>query len=131
MTFHADQVQKALDSKAERVSDTDVARIIELRSVVDEKIASFPDDQREARQQATLLLDFLAERASAPISSETKQAAAALLYLSAPVDLVPDHEPGGFDDDAAVLALATGRIRSALRAFCASSGRAAPSWLGD
>lgn len=131
MTFHADQIQKALDSKAERVSDADVARIIELRSAVEEKIAAFPDAQRDAREQANLLLDFLAARASTPVTSETKQAAAALLYLSAPVDLVPDHEPGGFDDDAAVLALATGRIRGALRAFCASSGRAAPSWLSD
>lgn len=131
MTFQADQVQKALDSKAERVSGADVARISELRSVVEEKIATFPDAQREAREQAALLLDFLGPRVSAPLSAETRQAAGALLYLSAPVDLVPDHEPGGFDDDAAVLALATGRIRAALRTFCASSGRVTPSWLDD
>ena len=46
----------------------------------------------------------------------------ALLYLSAPIDLVPDTEDGGFLDDAAILELAVQNIVEELRAFCERRG---------
>lgn len=129
MSFSGEQVKRALDSKAERVSSGDVARIVQMRSAVEEKLAEFPPELLEARTQGALLFAYLESMAQAPLTAETKQAAGALLYLSAPVDLVPDHEPGGYADDAAVVALAVERSRAALRAFCEKSGRIVPSWL--
>lgn len=131
MSFNAEQVKKALDSKASRVSQADLARIVELRAAVEEKLRAFPAEHQEAREQGELLFAFLESTVNAPLVAEAKETAGALLYLSAPVDLVPDHEPGGYADDAAVLDLAVGRIRDALRAFCDKSGRAAPAWLSE
>lgn len=129
MAFSAEQVKKALDSKANRASIADVRRIAELREAVTQKLVEFPPELGVAREQGALLFAFLEASTSAALTPETQQAAGALLYLSAPVDLVPDHEPGGYEDDAAVLALAIERIGEALRLFCEQSGYAIPGWI--
>ena len=49
-------------------------------------------------------------------------AAGALIYLAAPIDIVPDQEKGGYADDAAVVALAFTRSEGPVRTFCQLRG---------
>lgn len=42
---------------------------------------------------------------------------AALLYLVSPLDLIPDMLPGGFVDDAAVIAFVISMVRDELEGF--------------
>jgi uncharacterized membrane protein YkvA (DUF1232 family) len=44
-------------------------------------------------------------------------AAAGIAYLVSPIDLIPDFLPGGFADDAAVIAFVVRKLRNELDAF--------------
>lgn len=114
--FDSQQVAAALDAKALHLTEKDLARIAESPDTVTKLIDEFPTAAHKTRRQAKLLLDLLtAERGSIEVR---KQAAGALIYLAAPVDLVPDDEEGGYDDDAAVIDLAVQRCQETVRVFC-------------
>lgn len=121
MSFTPEQIQKALDGKVSRLTAEDIARVAAAAPLVRQKIAEFPESLSASRARAELLLAFAVEGQDE--LAALKLAAGALLYLTSPLDLVPDHEPGGFADDAAVVDLAASRLHSDLLAFCARTGR--------
>lgn len=115
--FEMKQVEAALDAKAAHLTEKDLARIVESRAAVMKLVQEFPADQLRARRQGELLFALL-EAGSASIETR-KQAAGALIYLGAPIDLVPDDQEGGYEDDAAVIACAIRRCEEAVRVHCA------------
>ena len=116
-SFTQEQIAGALDAKSAHLSEKDVQRISDNRETVLTMINDFPDSWAKARRQATLLLD-LASSNLVPLESR-KVAAGALIYLGAPLDLVPDDEEDGFADDAAIVGLAISRIEVAVRTYVA------------
>jgi len=115
--FTKEQVAAALDAKAAHLTKKDLERIAKNRETVLRMVQEFPDSHGQAKRQAVLLLDIIAA-GTAPTEA-LLQAAAALIYLGAPVDLVPDHEEHGYADDAAIVALAVARIEESVRVHCA------------
>jgi uncharacterized membrane protein YkvA (DUF1232 family) len=123
--FDADAVARALDLKVERLRPEDVQRVAANGAAVQALIDELPRELERSRQQARLLFGFLsanADAVSGPRFSAVAQAAGALLYLSSPLDLVPDTEDDGYADDVAILELAVERIRPALEKFCREHG---------
>lgn len=119
--FELEAVEKALDVKIERLRPEDVARIAQNAPAVEALLAELPDELERAKRQGRLLFDFLCAHVDAPPTSPTfaavRQAAGALLYLSSPLDLVPDEEEEGYEDDVAILDLAVRRIAPELERF--------------
>src|SRR5690606_9895701 len=132
--FADGQVRKALELKAWAVERDDGERVAGSRAAVQALIDELPQDLGRARKQATLLFEFVefaaaemrasdaGEGGHVPPFEAVREAVGALLYLSAPIDLVPDTEDGGFLDDAAILELAVQNIVEELRAFCERRG---------
>ena len=132
--FADEQVRRALELKARSVEREDVERVAGNRAAVQALIEELPKELGRARKQASLLFEFVAFAAQGTRSAEgggelksprfeaVQQAVGALLYLSSPIDLVPDTEDGGYLDDAAILELAVQKIASELRAFCDLQG---------
>jgi uncharacterized membrane protein YkvA (DUF1232 family) len=126
--FSREQVEKALDAKAAHLGEKDLGRIAANPEAVHALIAEFPEKWEKARRQARLLFELVAD---ARVALESrKQAAAALIYLGAPIDLVPDDETDGHADDAAVVALAIERTEHAVRVHCAEKGLPLADYLG-
>lgn len=127
VSFPEGLIENALDAKVQHLSAADVERVAQNPEAVNKMIADFPDSWEKARRQAKLLYDLIAEDA-AP-QDALKQAAGALIYLGAPVDLVPDDEQDGFADDAAVVGLAVQRVADHVRSYCATKGLNASDYL--
>lgn len=125
--FTKEQVAAALDAKAAHLTKKDVERIAQNKQAVASMIAEFPGEHARARKQATLLVELI-EAGQAPLEALV-QAAAALIYLGAPIDLVPDDEPDGYSDDAAIVALAVERIEESVRVHCAERNLDAAEYL--
>lgn len=131
--FADEQVRKALELKARSVERDDVERVAGNRAAVQALIDELPPELGRARKQAALLFEFVehaaqglrsggGDDAASPSFGAVQEAVGALLYLSSPIDLVPDTEDGGYLDDAAILELAVQRIVPVLRAFCEERG---------
>jgi uncharacterized membrane protein YkvA (DUF1232 family) len=123
LSFSPEDVVKALDVKVEHVTVEDARRIAQNTAAVQSLIDALPKELTRSVNQATLLFELVCAHVKGedptPFSS-VAQAVGALLYLSSPVDLVPDHEEQGYLDDAALLELAVQRIAPDLKAFCNS-----------
>ncbi len=119
--FSPDDVVKALDVKVEHVTRGDAERIAKNAPAVQAVIEGIPSELTRSVNQATLLFELIRahveEGDQTPFES-VAQAVGALLYLSSPVDLVPDHVEYGYLDDAAILELAVQRIAPELERFC-------------
>jgi uncharacterized membrane protein YkvA (DUF1232 family) len=124
--FTQEQIAMALDAKSKHLVQEDLARIALGREAVLKIISEFPDGWQKARRQATLLFELIeaaqAGRANVSLDAQ-KLAAGALIYLSAPLDLVPDDETDGFADDAAIVSLALRRIEAEAKGYCLASGK--------
>lgn len=123
-SFTDEDVERALDLKAQHVRPDDVERVAQNQAAVQALIDEIPESLGSARAQAKLLFDFVsreAEERHAPFPA-VAQAVGALLYLSSPLDLVPDSEAEGYQDDAAILGLAVRRIEAELREHCERKG---------
>jgi len=120
MPFTSEQIARALDAKAKGLTLDDLARVGASIASVQQKLAEFPPSLKASQARAELLL-ILVTDPNATFEAR-KLAAGALLYLSSPLDLVPDHEPGGYSDDAAVVDLAAQRVAQELRASCERAG---------
>jgi uncharacterized membrane protein YkvA (DUF1232 family) len=119
--FTQEQVALALDAKAKHLGVEDIERIVANREAVLVMANDFPENWAKAKRQATILFEVLALSAAKKISAsleEKKQAAGALIYLGAPLDLVPDDAEDGYADDAAIVSLAVARAEAAVRAAC-------------
>jgi uncharacterized membrane protein YkvA (DUF1232 family) len=119
-SFTPAQVAAALDTKAGHLGLKDLERVVAGGDAVRQMLLGFPKEHALAGRQAELLLDLLGA-GTAPIESR-KQAAGALIYLGAPIDLVPDDDEDGYSDDAAVIQLAVTRTEEALRVHCVERG---------
>lgn len=127
VSFPEGLIENALDAKVEHLAKADIERVAANRDAVMKMIDEFPDDWAKARRQAKLLFELVANQA-AP-EDALKQAAGALIYLGAPVDLVPDDEADGYADDAAVVGLAVQRISDHVEKYCAAKGLNASDYL--
>lgn len=130
--FTMQQITSALDAKSAHLGPEDLARIAERREQVLAIIDEFPDSWAKAKRQATLLFELVSageEPASKIPLDARKTAAGALIYLSAPLDLVPDDEKDGYADDAAIVSLALSRVESVARELCAKSGKNAAEYF--
>lgn len=125
--FTKEQVAAALDAKAAHLTKKDVERIAKNKDTVLRMVQEFPESHAQAQRQAVLLLDIIV--ASTAPAEALIQAAAALIYLGAPIDLVPDHEEHGYSDDAAIVALAITRIEETVRVHCAERGLELKNYL--
>jgi len=125
--FTKEQVAAALDAKAAHLTKKDVERIAKNKDTDLRMVQEFPESHGQAQKQAVLLLDVIVA-GTAPAEALI-QAAAALIYLGAPIDLVPDHEEHGYSDDAAIVALAIARIEESVRVHCAERSLDASSYL--
>ena len=45
-----------------------------------------------------------------------------MIYLGAPLDIVPDDEEDGYSDDAAIVGLAVAKLETHVRAYCEKHG---------
>lgn len=123
--FTKQQIETALKSKSGPLTPEDVRRVAKNRDAVLKMIAEFPPEHERARRQAQLLFEILEESATGKLNihpDELRWAAGALIYLAAPIDIVPDQEKGGYADDAAVVALAFTRSEGPVRTFCQLRG---------
>lgn len=130
--FTMDQIATALDAKSAPLGLEDLARIAERREHVVAVIDEFPENWAKAKRQAALLLEVVltGEDRNAKIPLDARKiAAGALIYLSAPLDLVPDDEADGYADDAAIVSLALSRVESVARELCEKSGRNAAEYF--
>lgn len=121
LSFSPEDVVKALDVKVEHVTLEDARRIAQNSAAVAALIEAIPAELVRSVNQANLLFELVCahvdEGDPTPFQS-VAQAIGALLYLSSPVDLVPDHAEHGYLDDAAILELAVQRIAPDLKVFC-------------
>jgi uncharacterized membrane protein YkvA (DUF1232 family) len=121
LSFSPDDVVRALDVKVEHVTKDDAERIAKNGAAVHALIDGIPTSLVRSVNQANLLFELVCahvkEGDETPFAS-VAQAVGALLYLSSPVDLVPDHVEQGYLDDAAILELAVQRIAPDLKRFC-------------
>jgi uncharacterized membrane protein YkvA (DUF1232 family) len=123
MSFTPDQISRALDAKASRLTGVDIERVAAASALVKQKIDEFPASLSSSKARAEVLLAFAADGKGE--LGALKIAAGALAYLTSPMDLIPDHDPDGYTDDAAVVDLATKKIAAELKAYCARTGHAA------
>ncbi len=131
-SFTRDQIQKALNANSQNLSPEDVRRVSGNKDAVMKMVNEFPEQWAKARRQATLLFDLIRAAATGKINihpDELKDAAGALIYLGAPVDIIPDDEKDGYSDDAAVVALAVQRTEAQIRAYCELNGLNASDYL--
>ena len=130
--FTKEQIEKALDAKSSLLTLADVERIAKAKETVVRVIDDFPDNWSKARRQATALFELIEwhfqGKRELPLEA-LQLAAGALIYLSAPLDLVPDDQEDGYADDAAIVSLAAERNREHIREFCEATGRNAAEYL--
>jgi len=125
--FTEQEVADALEAKSARLTERDVTHVAKSRAAVEKLIADFPEQWAKARRQAGLLLELVSD---ATVALESRRyAAGALIYLGAPLDLVPDEDEDGFADDAAVVALAVRRCEPAVRTYCVQRSLNAAEFL--
>ena len=121
LKFSPEDVVKALDVKVEHVTIDDARRIAQSSAAVAALIDGIPAELIRSVNHANLLFELICAHVKdgdpTPFES-VAQAVGALLYLSSPVDLIPDHAEQGYLDDAAILELAVQRIAPDLKQFC-------------
>ena len=119
--FTNEQIEKALAAKSTNLGPEDIRRIAGNKDAVMKMIGDFPESCEKARRQATLLFEMIRAAATGKMNvhpDELRHAAGALIYLGAPLDIVPDDETDGYSDDAAVIDLAIQKSRSHVRTYC-------------
>lgn len=118
--YNEAQVAAALDLKSANLTSDDIARIASSWHAVKKIIGEFPDQYAKTRKQAKALFNLLESKSKGgPVSdASAATAAGALIYLASPMDIVPDDESEGFEDDAAVITLAIARAKDDLKIWC-------------
>jgi uncharacterized membrane protein YkvA (DUF1232 family) len=119
--FTKEQIATALSTKSEPLSPDDVRRVAKSKEAVLKMISEFPEEEELAKRRAHLLFEMIEACSTGKLHlhpDELKWAAGALIYLGAPFDIVPDHEEGGYADDAEVIALAIEKSEEQVRAYC-------------
>ncbi len=123
--FTSDQIEHALDAKSARLSPQDIRRIAQSKASVMKMIDEFPPAWEKAKRQATLLFQLIEASATGKTNihpEDLRSAAGALIYLGEALDIVPDDEDDGYDDDAAIVSLGIKRSEVHVRAYCESAG---------
>ncbi len=121
-------LEQIVNDLACKVAPADVASLLQHEAELHQKIAALPEDLALLRRQLNLFLDCLRDYAAGhceqiPLSTAAI-AAAAILYFSNEVDLVPDFLPRlGKLDDAAVVSVAVERARKGLERYCLATGK--------
>jgi uncharacterized membrane protein YkvA (DUF1232 family) len=131
-SFTEQQIEQALEAKAQRLDQYDIRRISEAKQAVMKMIEEFPESWSKAQRQATLLFDMIEAAATGKLNvhpDELKYAAGALIYLGDPLDIVPDEDEDGYADDAAVVGLAVAKSEAQVRSFCTSRGLNAAEYV--
>lgn len=119
--FTTEQIEKALSAKSTNLGPEDIRRIADNKDAVMKMIDAFPQGYDKARRQATLLFEMIRAAATGQLSvhpDELRHAAGALIYLGAPLDIIPDDEADGYADDAAVIGLAILKSQAHVRTYC-------------
>lgn len=120
MVPDAETIARALRTKSDPLGRADLERIVTAPEAVEKLIGDLPASFAAAREGANLLFSFLEEaldREPARVTAAMKTAGGALLYLASPLDLVPDQDEGGYEDDAAVVLLALRELGDELTEF--------------
>jgi len=124
-SFTLAQIEKALSAKAHNLGPDDIRRVANNGAAVMKMIDEFPGEYDKAKRQARLLFEIIRETSTGQLSihpDELKEAAGALIYLGAPMDIVPDDEADGYADDAAVIDLACKQMARHVQNYCAKTG---------
>lgn len=124
-SFTQAQIEKALSAKSQNLSPEDIRRVANNKAAVIKMIEEFPAGYDKAKRQAHLLFDIIRETATGKLSIHTddlRAAAGALIYLGAPMDIVPDDEAHGYADDAAVIDLAVHQMSKHVESYCTARG---------
>jgi uncharacterized membrane protein YkvA (DUF1232 family) len=121
-------LEQIVNELACSVAPADVAALLQKEAALRERAEGLGPEFDLLRRQLLLFLDCLRDfvngRCPQIPFSTIAVAAAALLYFSKEVDLVPDFLPRlGKLDDAAVVAVAVERARKGLERYCAATGR--------
>jgi len=125
VSFTHAQIEKALSAKSHNLSPEDIRRVANNKAAVIKIIEEFPAEYDKAKRQAHLLFEIIRETSIGKLSihtDELKAAAGALIYLSAPMDIIPDDEKDGYADDAAVIGLAVQRMAKHVENYCTTMG---------
>ena len=131
-SFTPAQIEKALNAKSQNLSPEDIRRVANNKAAVIKMIEEFPAEYEKAKRQAHLLFEIIRETSTGKLSIHTddlKAAAGALIYLGAPMDIIPDDEADGYADDAAVIGLAIQRMAKHVENYCAATGRSARDYV--
>ena len=124
-SFTREQIQKALSAKSQNLSPDDIRRVATNKDAVMKMVDEFPAQWEKAQKQAKVLFELIRAAATGKMDvhpDELKEAAGALIYLGAPVDIIPDDEKDGYADDAAVIGLAISKTEKHVRAYCEMAG---------
>lgn len=130
--FTKEQIEKALSAKSTKLGPADIRRIADNKDAVMKMIGDFPESCDKARRQATLLFELIRAAATGKMNvhpDELRDAAGALIYLGAALDIVPDDETDGYTDDAAVIGLAIQKSQVHVRNYCTMMGLSATDYL--
>lgn len=131
-SFTKEQIESALKTKSEHLSPDDVRRIADNKDAVMKMIEEFPENWAKAQRQATVLFELIEACAHGKLNihpDDLREAAGALIYLGAPMDIVPDDEEDGYADDAAVVGLAIQKSAKQVRALCKLKGLNAAEYV--
>lgn len=131
-SFTKEQIESALQTKSAHLSPEDVRRVADNKEAVLKMIAEFPASWAKAQRQATVLFELIEACATGKMHlhpDELRPAAGALIYLGAPLDIIPDDEEDGYSDDAAVVGLAVAKVAEHVKAYCAQNGLNAAEYL--
>jgi uncharacterized membrane protein YkvA (DUF1232 family) len=130
--FTPAQIEKALAAKSQHLSPEDIRRVANNQAAVMKMIEEFPEQHAKAKRQAKVLFELIRATSIGKLSihpDELRLAAGALIYLGAPMDIIPDDEKDGYADDAAVVALAAQKTAAHVRAYCTSMGLPVDDYL--
>lgn len=123
--FTPAQIEKALAVKSQNLGPEDIRRVANSKAAVMKMIDEFPPEHAKAKRQATVLFELIRSTSIGKLSihpDELRAAAGALIYLGAPMDIIPDDEKDGYADDAAVIGLAAKKTAEHIRAYCVTAG---------
>ena len=120
-------LERSVVRATEALGQKYLARLAGVRGNLDQSLRAIPERMHRAARQAQLVLELLEDVRSGSYRDvrwySVTVAAAALLYVVSPADIIPDVLPlvGSFDD-IALIALAVRLLRRDLRAYCKFKG---------
>jgi len=130
-----EQTQEALQQAAAQIDESKLPDVIQKKAQVDEKMANLPGNMVKVINQVALLFEMINDYWNKKYReipwTSIALAAAAIIYIASPIDIIPDFVPvAGYFDDVLIIALAVTAIQQDLRTYCQFKGYDLDKYFG-